>query len=68
MNEEKVEEVLEEKEETVKQEEKPVEEKKLNRKERRALNSKRGGDSQNSQGKNRGHTNRISEKPKARRR
>ena len=66
MNEEKVE---EEAKEEPKQEEKPVEEeKKLNRKERRALNSKRGGDSQNSQGKNKGHTNRISEKPKARRR
>ena len=65
MNEEKVEEEVKEE---PKQEEKPVEEKKLNRKERRALNSKRGGDSQNSQGKNKGHTNRISEKPKARRR
>ena len=54
-------------EETVKEE--PVqEEQKLNRKQRRAIKSKRGGDSQDSQGANKSHTNRISEKPKARRR
>lgn len=54
-------------EETVKEE--PVqEEQKLNRKQRRAIKSKRGGDSQDSQGKNKTPVNRISEKPKARRR
>lgn len=57
----------EQKEETVQEESKP-EEQKLNRKQRRAIKSKRGGDSQNSQGDNKSHQNRISEKPKARRR
>jgi hypothetical protein len=60
MQEEKVEEQV--KEEPVQ------EEQKLNRKQRRAIKSKRGGDSQESQGNNKSHTNRISEKPKARRR
>ena len=42
---------------------------KLNRKQRRALNSKRGGSSQASeQDANKNHKNRIEEKPKARRR
>ncbi len=42
---------------------------KLNRKQRRALNSKRGGGSQTSeQDANKNHKNRIEEKPKARRR
>lgn len=63
MQEEKVEETA--KEETVQEEQK---EQKLNRKQRRAIKSKRGGDSQDSQGANKNHTNRISEKPKARRR
>ena len=49
--------------------EEPIqEEQKLNRKQRRAIKSKRGCDSQDSQGNNKTHTNRISEKPKARRR
>lgn len=59
MQEEKIEESV--------QEEKQ-EEQKLNRKQRRAIKSKRGGESQDSQGSNKSHANRISEKPKARRR
>jgi hypothetical protein len=55
------------KEETVQEESKP-EEQKLNRKQRRAIKSKRGGESQDSQGSGKSHANRISEKPKARRR
>ena len=57
----------EQKEEIVQEENKP-EEQKLNRKQRRAIKSKRGGDSQDSQGTNKTAVNRISEKPKARRR
>ena len=53
------------KEQPVQEEQK---EQKLNRKQRRAIKSKRGGDSQDSQGTNKSHANRISEKPKARRR
>jgi hypothetical protein len=54
-------------EETVQEESNP-EEQKLNRKQRRAIKSKRGGATQDSQGSNKSHENRISEKPKARRR
>lgn len=43
-------------------------EQKLNRKQRRALNSKRGGESKSTNGSDRIHENRVEPKPKARRR
>lgn len=67
MQEEKVQEEQADKKEQEAQTEEPKP--KLNRKQRRALNSKRGGASDGSaQDSDKKHTNRIEPKPKARRR
>lgn len=66
MQEEKI--VTEQSDEIKNEEQTQEDEKKLNRQQRRAIKSKRGGKSQNSEGSNKNHQNRITEKPKARRR